>query len=756
MRRILFSSLLGALALHPAYGQQPPIPRAEPVEDPPLPIVDEGIPPRAEVVTDDEEDGSTPPPRAEVVPEDIPPGKVNPDDAEPLDVPAVRPDEAPPIDVKPVLPGSLPPVTPVKQAQKPKLATTLNTDPNARPLSLRVPGPRGQIVDRHGEALANDRVGYYLGVQLPMKEGLSDTAVLSAARAGVAWVGRTLPGGWTMSSADILEHYHKRRWVPLLSDAQVPDGQVDALKDHLPGGVVLRPFYLRNYPQESLASHLIGYMGKTGRMTKGDMVSEELLWPPTGGRYGLEEKFDADLTGKPGLYSVLYNAEGEKLTEEWVQRPVAGNTVVTSLDARFQRIVESAMKSEKVRGAFVILDVNTGDVVAMCSNPGFDPNDWAYGVSGDQYAKLTSDPQNPLIPRALAGQYPPASTFKVVTALAALDSGKISEDSYFGCPTGLWIGNLWKKNHSRRDEGSMNVVGAIKRSCNTWFYRVGEITGGANLSAMGLRLGFGDKTGICLENMEASGNMPTPETYMRQGRKMTGGTLANIAIGQGEVTATPLQVAQMMAAVGRRDAVPRPRLVRQIQDVNGNIIQTFPPSVRSTLTIKKEALDAVRRGMVAVVNGGGGTGQAASNTYVTLAGKTGTGEWKTNPKRDLAWFAGFVPAENPEYAFSIVYEGGPNEDVSGGKTVGPIVGDVFNRIYKLKKDGNEMPAIDPKKDGADEVDGDADKPLASNRKRKSNAQSAPAPVTVAAAPPPAPPPKAPGGLRGWWKRVRNR
>lgn len=756
MRRIFFTSLLGALALNPAFGQQPPIPRAEPVEDSLLPLMEDDTAPRAEVVSDEENEDNTAPPIAEVVPDDIQPGKADPDDAEPLDVPAVRPDDAPPIDVKPVTPGSLPPVTPVRHADKPKLATTLNTDPNARPLSLRVPAPRGQIVDRHGEPLAQNRVGYYLGVQLPMKDGLSDTEVLSAARAGVAWVGRTLPGGWTMSNGDILEHYHKRRWVPLLSDSQVPDAEVDALKDHLPGGVVLRPFYLRTYPQEGMASHLIGYMGKSGKMTKGDIVSEELLWPPTGGRYGLEEKFDADLTGKPGLYSVLYNAEGEKITEEWVDRPVAGNTVVTSLDARFQRIVESAMKSEKVRGAFVILDVNTGDVIAMCSNPGFNPNNWAYGVSVEQYAKLTHDPHTPLIPRALAGQYPPASTFKVVTALAALDSGKISEDSYFGCPPGLRIGNLWKKNHTSRDEGSMNVVGAIKRSCNTWFYRVGEITGGANLSAMGLRLGFGDKTGICLENMEASGNMPTPETYARDGRKMTGGTLANIAIGQGEVTATPLQVAQMMAAVARRDAVPRPRLVRQIQDVNGNIIQTFPPSVRSTLTIKKEALDAVRRGMVAVVNGGGGTGHAASNKYVTLAGKTGTGEWTSSPKAWVAWFAGFVPAENPEYAFAALYEGDPNDEVSGGKTVGPIVGDVFNRIYKLKKDGNEMPTRGSKKDDAGADDEDEDKPLASNRKRKSKAESAPAPETVAAGPPSAEPPKAPGGLRGWWKRVRNR
>lgn len=734
MRRFIFLFLMAGLALLPVNAQTtpPPPPRAEIVED----AENTPVPPKALPVPEEEGDAETPPP---AVPE-----KITPKDK----------DEAEPIDVKPASP--LPPVqAPAsKRPDKPKVAINLNTDTNARPLSLRVPAPRGQIVDRHGEPLAVNRVGYYLGVQLPMADNMPDAAVINNARFGVDWVKQHLPGGWTMPDDKILEHYHKRRWVPLLSDTLVPDELVTSLKEHLPGTVVLRPFYLRSYPQETMASHVLGYMQKNGKMVAGDLVSEELLWTPTIGGAGLEKQFDAELTGKSGLYSVLYNSGGEKITEEWVERPTAGNTVVTSIDARFQRIVEHEMQADKVRGAFVILDVKTGDVITICSNPGFNPNDRVYGISVEKLKALENDPALPLLPRALQGLYPPASTFKVVTALAALESGKVTEDTYFSCPSRMLFSNIWMRNHNKNDEGDMNVVRAIKRSCNTWFFQAAIAAGGANVAAMGTRLGFGDKTGICLPSMEVKGLMPTPEYYQARHRgRMTGGVLANVSIGQGDVLATPLQVAQMMAAVARGDAIPRPRLVRQIQDVNGAIVQAFPPSVRSTLTLKKESLDAVRRGMRAVVADDDGTGKEASNNYVAISGKTGTGEWTERPKRNVAWFAGFIPSKNPEYAFAALYEGAIEETISGGKTVAPLVGNVFNKIYKLKKEGKEMPE-EKAKDGKDkDKDEDSDNAVASSgRKRKPAPEQAPQPVPVAVAAPAPEPPKPSGGLKGWFQR----
>ena len=743
---------LAATSLCSVAAQQTPVPRAEVVvEEAPAPPV-----PKAEVVEEVLPEEVLPkevrPPETRDVPKAVPVPEeivIEPDPPEMKPAPATE--EEPrtvravpgtaPTEIKPAPPGGAD-----RKPDKAKIAISLNTDPNARPLSLRVPAPRGQIVDRHGEALAQNRVAYYLGIQLPLQDGLSNAAVYRAAREPVAWLRRTLPNGWDMKDEKILEHYQKRRWVPMLSSAMVPDDVVEKVKDHLPPGVVLRPFYLRTYPKETLASHLMGYMGKSGSMASGDILSEEYLWPPTVGKYGLEQRFDAELTGKPGTYSVLYNSAGEKLSEDWIDRPTAGHTVVTSLDSRFQAIVEREMRENSVRGAFVIMDVKTGDVIAMSSNPGYNPNDWAYGIDSDQYNKYLTDKQNPLLPRALQGQYPPASTFKIVTALAALDSKKVSEHTQFNCPKGMMFGRTWMWNHSHRDEGSMDVVDAIRRSCNPWFWQAARVSGAASLSAMASRMGFGDKTGICLPSMEAAGNMPSPEFYEKRKSAMTGGILANVAIGQGEVSATPLQVCQMMAGVARGDAVPRPRLVRQIQDVDGRIVQNFPPSMRGNLTLEDDVLKAVRRGMRAVV-APGGTGTAASNNYVAMAGKTGTGEWHDHPKDYVAWFAGFVPATNPEYAYAALYEGDPGDQISGGKKVAPIVGDVFNKIYKLKKDGKEMP--DEK---AEDGDGDSDKPLVSNRRKR-------APRSPTAAPPASAAPaevEAPRtGLRGWLQRVRQ-
>ena len=736
----------------PAQPGTPVPPVAEIVVEPDAPI------PRPEIVPEEGAPAASPKiPKAVPVEEEEEPRPAQvvpiPDEAEPLTVKAVPGDEAEPRTVRAV-PGTaapLVPANPLPDARKPeksKIAISLNTDPSARPLSLRVPAPRGQIVDRNGEPLAQNRMAYYLGVQLPLQDGLNDSAVFNAVREPVAWARRTLPQGWDIKDEKILEHYRKRRWVPLLSSTMVPDAVVEQVKDQLPAGVVLRPFYLRTYPREAMASHLLGYMGKSGSMASGDILSDEYLWPPTVGKYGLEQRFDAELTGNPGIYNVLYNAAGEKLSEDWVQRPTAGHTVVTSIDARFQAIVEREMRENAVRGAFVIMDVKTGDVIAMCSNPGYNPNDWAYGIDSEQYDKLRNDKQLPLLPRALQGLYPPASTFKVVTALAALESGKVTVNTEFNSPKGMKFGNTWMWNHSHRDEGSMDVVRAIKRSSNPWFWQAARVAGGANISAMAVTLGYGDKTGICLPSMEAAGNMPSPEFYRKRKGEMTGGVLANVAIGQGEVSATPLQVCQMMAAVARGDAVPRPRLVRQIQDVDGRIVQSFAPTVRSALTIDKDALKAVRRGMRAVVADGDGTGTRASNDYVAMAGKTGTGEWHDSPKDYVAWFAGFIPANNPEYAYAALYEGDPGDEISGGRKVAPIVGDVFNKIYKLKKDGKEIP--EDKVD--DDADPDADEAAVSTRRSK-KANSGPA--APATAPVAAPAPEAPkAGLRGWWKRVR--
>src|SRR5204863_9980133 len=190
-------------------------------------------------------------------------------------------------------------------------------------------------------------------------------------------------------------------------------------------------------------------------------------------------------------------------------------------------------------------------------------------------------------------------------------------------------------NHTKHDEGMMDVEKAIMRSCNTWFFQAAKVCGGSALSNMATRFGFGEKTGICLEEMETSGNMPYTAPG---GGPIVSGILANTAIGQGQVEATPLQVARMMAGVARGDAVPRPRLVKMIQDVDGRVIQSFPTSLGPPLGLDHENIIAVHKGMRAVVDGAGGTGSQAENSYVAIAGKTGTGQWHPTERQNVAWF----------------------------------------------------------------------------------------------------------------------
>jgi penicillin-binding protein 2 len=434
------------------------VPRAVPVDEEEAPDPNEPPPPRSEAVVEEDEsmvEGAAEPvvpgvvPRAEVV-EDSPDADT---EGEVREVPAVP---APSPLQRPAAPKSTAP-------DPSKINVALNTDPNARPVSLRIPGPRGLIVDRFGKPLAQNRVAYYSGAEFPLADGMTDLAVIEAVRPVLAACAVEAGVAWEVTDADIVEHYKKRRWVPMYLNAVISEEKAEAVRKKLPAGMVLRPFFLRSYPAKSFAGHLMGQMGKSGGFPSGELKPEENMWPPTVGRAGLEKRFEAELTGAPGLYTALYDAKGSRLAEEWRERPKAGHTVVTSLDLDMQEAAERGLRSRGVRGSFVIMDVHTGDVVAMASTPAPDPNDWVYGIGDEEYKKLVDHPDKILYCRSTQGLYPPASTFKIVTALAALETEKVDPDTEYRCYKGMYFGKIWMWNHSHRDEGPMDVVQAIKR-----------------------------------------------------------------------------------------------------------------------------------------------------------------------------------------------------------------------------------------------------------------------------------------------------
>jgi len=682
MLRFPCLTLSAVLAALPSLMVAQEVPKAQPVQDVPPPFtlvpkaepVDPGVPPDLEI-------------RKATTTETLPPGAIP---RTPAQAPAPTP-PPPPVPKKkvrttdPVLAPAPPP------PPAPELKAGWQTQKEARTFTLSVPAPRGQIVDRHGVPFAQSRSAQYLALNFPyLGENATDAQILEYAAARVSAANRALHKKWNLPQDRVIQHYKNRRWLPLVFSIsegindELSAEQQAAIKPLMtrPGsGLLLQPAYLRVYPKNACAAHILGYTGKTRPLPVGPIQDGDPLFEEAEGREGLEKSFDRELQGKAGLVNVLFNPDGTKVKEEVLRRPIPGNNVVTTLDYNFQKYAENALAKHTTGGAMVILDVHTGDVLAMASFPLYDPNEWIPGITKEALQRLNQDKTLPLFARAFQGEYPPASTFKVVVSLAGLESGAITPRTAFDCTSSLVVGDHVFKNWNKEGEGELNVVGAIKRSCNTWFYQAGNAIGASPITAMAMRLGFGERTGIPL--VERAGFVPTDAWAMQHwGHKMLGGDIANLSIGQGTTLVTPLQAAQAMAAVASSTDMPQVRLVQQVQDLNDRVVKAFAPKVRRQVNLKPIAHDTVLKGMIAVVSGENGTGQAAGLPQCQLAGKTGTAQWKPNEKRNLAWFTGFLPANDPLYAFAVIYEGQPGEEISGGHKAAPIVHEVFENIFK--------------------------------------------------------------------------
>lgn len=590
---------------------------------------------------------------------------------------------------------------PDEGAGKKELTAGWKTQTQARALTLNIPAPRGQIVDRHGVPLAQTRVVQYLALSFPfLGKDATDAEIVNYGRERIGRANQLLGKLWNVPSDRLVSHYRNRRWLPLVFSTndglneEISAKQQELLKPLLrsASGLLLQAAYLRHYPKGACASHIIGYVNKVRPLPVTPVQDGDPLFEETEGKGGLEKSFDQDLQGRPGIANVLFDPDGKKLDEQILRRPEPGNNVVTTLDYHMQTYAESALAKHTKGGAMVVMDVRTGDVLAMASYPLYDSNMWVPGISSENFRKLNEDKRNPLYARAFQGEYPPASTFKIVVSLAALETEKITAKTAFDCSTSFRIGDRVFRNHAKEPEGYMNVVSAIKRSCNTWFYQAGLAVGAQPITDMAQRLGFGERTGIPIAG-ESSGFLPTNDWMLQNlGHRMMGGDIANLSIGQGRTLVTPLQTAQVMAAVADGENMPRARLVLQVQDPGDRVLQAFEPQVARKVNIAPEVRDTVVKGMVAVVNAPGGTGRAAGldkKYNCQVAGKTGTAQWKPNEERNLAWFTGFLPANDPIYAYAVVYEGQPGETVSGGGKAAPIVKEVFTKVYE------NAPADDP-------------------------------------------------------------
>ncbi len=559
---------------------------------------------------------------------------------------------------------------------------TFETQKLARTYILDVPAPRGQITDRHGAPLAQNKLSYNLAINFPTPLDFSDAQALGFVREQIDKAEKLIGRPIKISDETILRHYRNRGILPFEIAQNLTQSEYDKVNERLPATMVVRPIYARVYPNGKLAGQIVGYTGKTGRNLDGIIDNHETLWPETEGREGLEQTFNEMLAGKHGQYKLTFDKDGRKTSEKLIAPPVPGYNVVTTLDLRLQELAEKALEAKAKRGAIVIVDPNTGDILAMASWPTYNPNSFVPSISAEKFKALQDDPDIPLLPRAFRSAYPPGSTFKIAVGIAALETGAVGPEDRYECLPAIEIGNLTFHNWKKGDRGALNFVQALTESCDTWFYQVGIKTGAEPILDWAIKLGFGAKSGIPLRG-EAEGRVPNDE-YMKatHGRRLLNGDIANLSIGQGDTQVTPLQMAQAMAIVANGGTFYQSRLVQQVQTLDDQIVTAYQVRAKKTLELSPRTLDELRTGMIDAVNGTGGTGHAASLDNVEVAGKTGTAQWgPKNKERTAAWFGGFLPANQPQYAFAALYEGDVGSKVHGGSASAPMIAQIFKDVY---------------------------------------------------------------------------
>src|SRR4030095_9361610 len=563
---------------------------------------------------------------------------------------------------------------------------TFETQKLARTYILDVPAPRGQITDRNGAPLAQNRLSYNLAINFPTPLDFSDGKVVNFAREKTTMAGKLIGRTLRISDEAILRHYRNRGIMPFEIAQNLNQSEYEQVKDNLPSGIMVRPVYVRIYPNGKVAGQIIGYTGRTGRNPDGIVDNHETLWPETEGREGLEQTFNEMLTGKHGEYKLTFDKDRRKTSEKLITPPDPGYNVVTTLDLRLQQLAEKALEAKAKRGAIVIIDPNNGDILALASWPTLHPTLSVPSISAEQLKILQNDPDIPLLPRAYRSSYPPGSTFKIAVGIAALESGAVYPDDRYECVPSIQIGNVTFHNWKKGNRGALNFVQALTESCDTWFYQVGIKTGAQPIIDWALALGLGGRCGIPVRG-EAEGRVPNDE-YMKatHGRKLLNGDIANMSIGQGDIQVTPLQMAQALGVVANGGTLYQTRLVQQVQTFDNQIVSAYQVRAKRTLNLSSETLDELHSGMIDVVNGAGGTAHQASLDNAEGAGKTGTAQGgPKNRERTAAWFAGFLPADQPRYAFAALYEGDVGSKVHGGSAGAPMGGAHFQKGFKREK-----------------------------------------------------------------------
>lgn len=569
---------------------------------------------------------------------------------------------------------------------------------NENRMNIRLLAPlRGRIVDRFGEEIASNRQNYRVVLIREQTQSLEKT---------LDRLSDLVPVSEADRERVLKEAGRKRSFVPIpvMENLSWDEfSRINVRSPELPG-IQLDVGETRHYPYGPLFAHTVGYVGAVSERDLKNLQPDPLLELPGFkiGKNGIEKFYDLSLRGTAGTSRVEANAYGRVIRELSRQEGSPGNDLELTIDTELQKYATKRMGEESA--AAVVMDVHSGDILSMVSVPSFDPNSFTTGISVKDWRALQANPKHPLNNKAVTGQYPPGSTFKMIVALAAIEAGVISPDFTTYCNGYTMLGrhkfHCWK----RGGHGKLNLRQAIEQSCDVYFYDIARKAGVDKIAEMANRFGLGEKLNLDL-NGEKSGLVPT--TAWKQavrGERWQVGDTFNVGIGQGFVLATPLQLAVMTARLANGGKAVIPRLVKQEFQSRTEEKQPKTQQQPEDLGVSQNALRAVLGGMFDVVNGKRGTGRGSKIDVEgwEMAGKSGTAQVRRISKkerlsgvlksedrpweyRDHAMFVAYAPFDKPRYAVSVIVEHGG----SGSRAAAPVARDLLKEALRLDSTGSK-------------------------------------------------------------------
>lgn len=519
---------------------------------------------------------------------------------------------------------------------------------------VSIPAPRGIIFDRNGIPLVKNSPYYYASV-IPDEFDKSKVHLLSNVL--------------NIPVEEILEKINESELSPFVP-VRLKQGlsfsdiaYIEARRSDFPG-FIIEIEVSREYIYGDVGSHLIGYLGKLSPSQSKDPAFKDVPPDTFIGQWGVEKLFDNSLRGTPGKRIIEVNALGREIRLLQENPPIKGKNITLSIDLNLQKEAEKVFGERA--GALVAMKPDTGEILGLISKPSFDPNLFTRGISHEKWTAIIKDKKNPMLNRALQSQYPPGSTFKIVTAIAGLEEGVINPDIKVDCRGGTYYGNwrfgCWRK----QGHGVVSLHRAIVESCDVYFYEAGKRLGIDKIYDYAMNLGLGKKTGIEL-GKERQGLIPNTQ-WKLENKKLPWflGDTFNTAIGQGYVAVTPIQLALMTSTVANGGNILKPTLLKD-----------DPPIVSGKVHIRPATFELVKKALSGVVNEPSGTGWASRSQLLPIAGKTGTAQvislksgykYISEKFRDHAWFVAFAPVEKPEIALAVFVEHGGH----GGGAAAPI------------------------------------------------------------------------------------